>query len=56
MAAKLARLVYRILRFGIEFVDKGAQFYEAQMHELQVRHLKWQAKKLGLQISESPAA
>lgn len=56
MAAKLARLVYRILRFGIEFVDKGAQFYEAQMHELQVRRLKWQAKKLGLQISESPAA
>src|SRR5215470_8951977 len=56
MAAKLARLVYRMLRFGIEFIDKGSQFYEAQIHQLQVRRLKWQAKKLGLQISERAAA
>jgi transposase len=27
MAAKLARLVYRILRYGTKFVDHGAQFY-----------------------------
>jgi hypothetical protein len=24
MAAKLARLVYRMLRYGMQFVDKGA--------------------------------
>ena len=29
MAAKLARLVYRVLRYGMQFVDKGAEFYDA---------------------------
>jgi hypothetical protein len=56
MAAKLARLVYRMLRFGMEFIDRGAQFYEAQMHGLQVRHLKWKAAKLGFQLTEITAA
>jgi len=28
MAAKLARLVYRLLKYGHEYVDKGAEFYE----------------------------
>ena len=56
MAAKLARLVYRMLRFGMEFIDRGAQFYEAQMHGLQVRHLKWKAAKLGFQLTEIAAA
>lgn len=56
MAAKLARLVYRMLRFGMEFIDQGAEFYEAQIHHLQVRHLKWKAAKLGFQLSEIPAA
>jgi len=26
MAAKLARLVYRMLRYGMQFVDRGARF------------------------------
>ena len=26
MAAKLARLVYRMLRYGMKYVDKGAAF------------------------------
>ena len=56
MAAKLARLVYRMLRFGMEFVDHGAEFYEAQIHQLQVRRLQWQAVKLGFQLSEIPAS
>jgi len=56
MAAKLARLVYRMLRFGLEFIDRGAEFYEAQMHDMQIRHLKWKAAKLGFQLSEIPAA
>jgi hypothetical protein len=56
MAAKLARLVYRMLRFGMQFVDQGAELYEAQIHQLQVRRLKWQAAKLGFQLSEIAAA
>jgi hypothetical protein len=29
MAAKLARLVYRMLRYGMTFVDRGADFFDA---------------------------
>jgi hypothetical protein len=29
MAAKLARVAYRTLRFGMQCVDQGADFYEA---------------------------
>jgi transposase len=30
MAAKLARLVYRMLRYGMKYLDKGAATYQAQ--------------------------
>ena len=56
MAAKLARLVYRMLRYGMQFVDQGAEFYEAQHRKQQVNYLKWKAANLGLQIIEVPAA
>jgi transposase len=56
MAAKLARLVYRMLRFGMEFIDQGAEFYEAQHRRLQVGHLKWKAAKLGFQLVEAQPA
>ena len=56
MAAKLARLVYRMLRFGMDFVDQGAEVYEAKSHEMQVRHLEWKAAKLGFHLSEIPAS
>jgi hypothetical protein len=39
MAAKLARLVYHMLRDGMQFVDRGAQFYEAQHRNLQIKSL-----------------
>ncbi|HEY6766548.1 MAG TPA: IS110 family transposase [Candidatus Sulfotelmatobacter sp.] len=56
MAAKLARLVYRMLRYGMQFVDQGAKFYETQNRNLQINYLKSKAAKLGLQIIEAPAA
>jgi transposase len=56
MAAKLARLVYRMLRYGMKYVDQGAQFYEAQHRKRQISHLKWKAAKLGFQIVEAAAA
>jgi hypothetical protein len=40
MAAKLARLVYRMLRYGMQFVDRGADFYDAQHRNLQINYLK----------------
>src|SRR5262249_7531612 len=56
MAAKLARLVYRMLRYGMQYVDRGAEFYEAQHRKLQIKYLKWKAAKLGFRIIEAAAA
>jgi transposase len=56
MAAKLARLVYRMLRYGMEYVDRGATFYDAQHRARQITHLKWKAHQFGLQVVETPAA
>jgi len=56
MAAKLARLVYRMLSHGMQFIDRGADFYEAQHHHRQINALKRKAARLGFQITEAPAA
>jgi transposase len=56
MAAKLARLVYRILRYGMKYADRGAALYEAEHRQLQIKQLKWKAAKLGFQIVQAPAA
>jgi len=56
MAHKLARLVYRMLKWGHEYVDKGLQYYENRHREQQVQLLKKRAAKLGLQIVEPDAA
>jgi transposase len=50
MAAKLARLVYRMLRYGMQFVDQGTEFYESQNRNRQINYLKSKAAKLGLQF------
>jgi transposase len=47
MAHKLARLVYRMLKYGQEYVDKGMQYYEARYRRQQVEFLKKNAAKLG---------
>jgi hypothetical protein len=56
MEAKLARLVYRMLRYGMKYVDQGAALYEAQHRLSQIKQLKWKAHKLGFQIVQTPAA
>ena len=56
MAAKLARLVYRTLRYGMQFIDRGAEFYEAPHRKLQISYLKRKAANLGFKIIEAPAA
>jgi transposase len=51
MAHKLAVLVYRLLRWGHEYVDKGMQYYEERHREQQIRLLKKRAAKLGLVLA-----
>ena len=56
MAAKLARLVYRMLRYGMKYVDQGAALYELRHRELQIKRLKSKAEKLGYRVTPIPAA
>lgn len=55
MAAKLARLVYRMLRYGMQFVDKGAETYEAKQRTRQINSLKRKAAGLGYRVLEIAA-
>jgi transposase len=55
-AHKLARLVYRMLRFGQEYVDRGTQYYEKKYPERQIELLKKNAAKLGFQLVEPQSA
>jgi len=50
MAHKLAVLVYRMLRWGHEYVDKGMQYHEERHREQQIRFLQKRAAKLGLVV------
>jgi transposase len=51
MAHKLARLVYRMLKFGKEYVDKGAEHYETKFRQQQVKWLMKQAAALNFQVT-----
>jgi transposase len=56
MAAKLARLLYRMLRYGMEYVDQGALAYQLKHRQLQVQQLKWKAAQLGYKVTPIPVA
>ena len=48
MARKLAVLVYRMLKYGTQYVDKGMQHYESKYQATKVHYLRAQAAKLGM--------
>jgi hypothetical protein len=54
MGAKLARLVYRMLKYGQEYVDQGAAYYAAKHREQQVRHLQRKAAQHGFTLVSIP--
>jgi transposase len=47
LARKLALLFYRLLRYGIEYVERGLKKYETQVLETEARLLRRLAKKQG---------
>jgi hypothetical protein len=55
MAHRLARLVYRMLKYGQAYVDKGTEYYEHKYREQQIQFLTRKAAKLGLQIVATQA-
>ena len=50
MAHHLARLLYRMLKFGKAYVDKGQQHYETKYRLHHIRWLQKQAAALNLQL------
>ena len=50
MAAKLARLIYRSIKLGQEYIDKGAEHYEQKYRDQQIRSATHFAAKLGFQL------
>ena len=55
-AHKLARLVYSMLRYGQEYVDAGAEYYETQYQQRALRAAKRRAAQLGYQLMPLPDA
>ena len=51
MAHRLARLVYRMLKYGQAYVDKGTEYYEERFRQQQIQLLRKRAAKLGFQIA-----
>ena len=51
MAHRLARLVYRMLKYGQQYVDKGAAYYEQRNRQQQIKFLQKKAAQLGLQVT-----
>jgi transposase len=58
MAHALARLVYRMLKHGQDYVDKGMEFYQQRYQQQQINWMHKKAKELGLLITltSAPAA
>ena len=52
MAHRLARLVYRMLKYGQAYVDKWTESYEERFRQQQVQLLRKRAAKLGIQVAE----
>ena len=51
MAHRLARLVYRMLKYGQQYVDKGAEYYERRNRQQKIEFLRKNAAHLGLQLA-----
>ena len=49
-AHKLARLIYSMLRYGQDYVDAGAEYYESQYQQRALRAAKRRASQLGYQL------
>ena len=50
LAHHLARLIYRMIKFGQEYIDKGREAYEARYRQQRIRWLEKQARELKLKI------
>jgi transposase len=55
-ARKLATLIFRLLRWGQQYVDEGATAYEDRYRELRIKGLISKARQLGYQVTPAIAS
>ena len=55
-AHKLARLIYSMLRYGQEYLDAGAEYYERQYQQRALRAAQRRAAQLGYRLVSMPDA
>jgi transposase len=53
MANKLACLIYRLLKYGQQYVDQGQEHYQQKYRQQQIHFLSKKAAELGLQLVHS---
>jgi transposase len=53
MANRLARIIYRLLKYGQQYVDKGAEFYQEKYRDQQIKMLTKKAAELGMRLAQS---
>ena len=56
MARKLAILIYRLLKFGQGYLDKGVEVYEERFRQRRITACHAMAKSLGLRLVENESA
>ena len=49
-ARKLAERIYLMLKHGTDYIDPGADFYEARYRQRVLRNLRKRAKSLGFEL------
>ena len=54
-ARKLACQIYRMLKYGQDYVDRGEDYYENKYQERRLKNLKKQAQELGFELTEKTA-
>jgi hypothetical protein len=55
-AHMLARLVYRMLRYGEQYVDKGMKYFEEKYRQHEILSIQKKPKDLGFAVTLTPAA
>jgi hypothetical protein len=49
-ARKIAVLFYNTMRFGIDYQDPGADYYEAKYRDRAIKQLRRRAERFGFQL------
>ncbi|HHP1228849.1 TPA: transposase [Legionella pneumophila] len=52
-AHKLAKIIYNMLRHGVEYVESGQDYYEEQYRERVIKNLKRKTAEFGLNLVET---